>query len=66
MGAIRWGTRLPTFPDSGNILCHVPHILLFRFRNILVSYQAVPLTFYNKIALMLSSNTFLQSQANTE
>jgi len=29
-----------------------PHIFLFRLRNILVSYQAVPLTFYNKIALM--------------
>jgi len=32
-----------------------PHIFLFRFRNILVSYQAVPLTFYNKIALMIVS-----------
>jgi len=29
-----------------------PHIFIFRFRNILVSYQAVPLTFYNKIALV--------------
>jgi len=56
MGAIRWGTRgrVPsTFSDSGNIICHVPHIFLFRFRDILVAYQAVPLTFYNKTALML-------------
>jgi len=29
-----------------------PHIFLFRFRNILVSHQAVSLTFYNKIAHM--------------
>ena len=38
-----------------DITCHVPHIFRFRFRNILVSYQAVPLTFYNKIALMAVS-----------
>ena len=31
----------------------VPHIFLFRFCNILVSHQAVPLTFYNKIALIV-------------
>jgi len=31
---------------------HVPNISLFRFRNILVSHRAVPLTFYNNIALM--------------
>jgi len=51
MGAIRWetrGTRPPTFSDCGDIIYHVPHIFLFRFRNILVSHQAVPLTFYNK------------------
>jgi len=55
MGAIMWGTREtrpPTFSDSEDIICHAPHIFLFRFRNILVSHQAVPLTFYNKIALM--------------
>jgi len=55
MGAIRWGTRgrvPPTFSDSGDLICHVPHIFLFSFRNISVSHQAVPLTFYNKIALM--------------
>jgi len=55
MGAIRWGTwgaSPPTFSDSGDTICHVPHILLFRFCNILVSHQAVPPTFYNKIALM--------------
>jgi len=46
------GTRPPTFSDSGDIICHVPAQFLFRFRNILVSHQAVPLTFYNKIALM--------------
>jgi len=38
---------------------HVPHISLFRFRNILVSHRAVPLTFYNNIALM-SGTTLLQ------
>jgi len=42
----------PTFSDSGDIICHFPHIFLFRFRNVLVSHQAVPLTFCNKIALM--------------
>jgi len=53
MGAIKWGTRgtrPPTFPDSGDIICHVPQIFLLRFPNILVSHQAVSLTFYNKIA----------------
>ena len=29
-----------------------PHIFRFRFRNILVSRQVAPLTFYNKTALM--------------
>jgi len=29
------------------------HIFLFRFRNVLVSHQTVPLTFHNKIALMV-------------
>jgi len=33
-----------------------PHFFLFRFRNILVSHQAVSLTFYNKIASMAVSN----------
>jgi len=33
-----------------------PHIFLFRFHNILVSHQVVPLTFYNKIAPMAVSN----------
>jgi len=47
------GGRVPsTFSDSGDIICRVPHIFLFRFRNILVSHQLVPLTFHNKIALM--------------
>ena len=58
MGAIRWGTREtgpPTFSDSGDIICHVPHIFLFRFGNILVLHQAVSLTFYNKIALMFET-----------
>jgi len=31
----------------------LPRIFLFRFRHILVSHQAVPLTFYSKIALMV-------------
>ena len=46
MSAIRWGTRgrVPTsFSDSGIIICHVPHLFLFTFRNILVSHQAAPL-----------------------
>jgi len=53
MGAIRWGTRGTRhhFLDSGAILCYIPHIFLFGFRNTLVSHQAVPLTFYNKIGL---------------
>jgi len=46
------GHVTPTFSDSGDTICHVPHILLFRFSNILVSHQAVPPTFYNKITLM--------------
>jgi len=57
MGTIRWGhgERVPpTFSDSGDIICHVHHIFIFRFRNILVSHQAVPLTFYNKIARMVT------------
>jgi len=36
-GAIRWGTqgtRPTTFSDIGDIICHVPYILLYRFRNI--------------------------------
>ena len=56
MGAIMWGTRgmrPPIFSDSGDIICHVPHIFLFRFRIILVSHQAAPLTFYNKIVPMI-------------
>ena len=53
MGANRWGARHPTFSDSGDIICHVPHIFLFRFRIILVSHQTVPPTFYNKTALMV-------------
>jgi len=55
MGAIRCetrGTRPLTISDSEDIIFHVPQIFLFRFRNILVSHQAIPLTFYNKIALM--------------
>jgi len=35
-----------------------PHVFLPRFRNILVSHQAVPLTFYNKTALMVTVNMF--------
>jgi len=31
-----------------------PHIFLFIFRNILVSRQPVPLTFYNKVAPMVT------------
>jgi len=42
-----------TLSDIGNTICHISHIFLFRFRNMLVSHHAVPLTFYNKIALML-------------
>jgi len=45
--------RLPTFSDSVDIIHHVPHIFLFRFRNVLVSHQAVPFTFCNKIARMI-------------
>jgi len=59
MGAIMWGTRgsrPPTFSDSEDIICHLAHIFLFRFRNILVSHQAYPLTFYNKIALMTTTD----------
>jgi len=50
MGAVRWG-------DTGDASPHFfrpwrsPQFL-FRFRNILDSHQAAPLTFYNKIALM--------------
>jgi len=60
MGAIRWGTRPPTFSDSEDIICHV---FLFRFRNVLVSHQAVPFTFYNKIALMPLRDAILESLA---
>jgi len=62
MGAIRWGTwgtRPPTFSDCGNIIRHVPHIFLLRFRNILVSHQVVHPTFYNKIALMAAAPAWL-------
>jgi len=58
MGAIRWGRggRVPpTFSDSGDIICHVSSHFLFRYRNILVSHQPVPPTFYNKIAPMIDS-----------
>jgi len=51
MGEIRWGTRPPTFSDCGDYAMS-PHIFVFRFRNILVSHQAVALTFCNKIAFM--------------
>ena len=44
-----WILFEPLFTRKKN----VPHIFLFRFRNILVSHQAVPLTFCNKIALMV-------------
>ena len=44
-----------TVSDSGDIICHDHHIFIFRFRNILVTHQAVPLTFSNKIALMRST-----------
>ena len=55
MGAIRWGTCPPHFFRQWgyNMPCS-PHFL-FRFFNILVSHQPVPLTFYNKIALMSTS-----------
>ena len=59
MGTIRWGTRPPTFSDSGNIIHHVPHIFLFRFRNLLVSHQVVHPTFCNKIALMAAAPAWL-------
>ena len=45
----------PTFSDNGDIICHVHPHFFFRFHNILVSHQAVPLTFYNKIAPMAVS-----------
>jgi len=50
--------RVPHFSDSGDIIYHAPHIFLFRFHNILVSHQTVPLTFYNKLRFMcaISSN----------
>jgi len=47
------GMRPSTFSDSGDIICHVPHILLLMFCNILVLHQVATLTFYNKIALMV-------------
>jgi len=45
--------RPPTFSDSGDIIYHVLHILLFRFRNILVSHQADPSHFTAKLRLCL-------------
>jgi len=38
----------------------LPHIFLFRFHNILVPHQAVPLTFYNKIPPMIALHNFIQ------
>jgi len=55
MGAITWGTRHTHFFRQWGI-SHVSHILLFRFHNKLVSHQAVPPRFYNKIALMTLPN----------
>jgi len=56
LGGGHRGRVPPTFSDSGDVICHVPRFLLFRFCNILVSHQAVPLTFYNKTALMGTRN----------
>jgi len=36
LGGGHGGRVLPTFSESGNIIRHVPHIFLIRFRNILV------------------------------
>jgi len=55
MGAIRRGTRgmRPPyfFRQWGYNMLSPPHF--FRFSNMLVSHQTVPLTFCNKIAFML-------------
>jgi len=62
IGAIRWGTQVmrpPTLSDSGDIIWDVTPHCLCRYRNILVSHQAAPLTFYNKIALMIVRTTYL-------
>jgi len=56
LGGGHGGRVPPTFSDSGAIIYHIPHIFLFRSRNILVSHQTAPLTFYNKIALMFASH----------
>jgi len=46
------GTLPPTFSESGDIICHVL-IFLLRIRNILVLHQTAPLTFCNKIPLVV-------------
>ena len=52
LGGGHGGRVPPTFSESGDIIYLVLPVSFFRFLNILVSHQAVPLTFYNKIALM--------------
>ena len=52
LGGGHGGRVPPLFQTVGIYYAMLPHIFLFRFRNILVSHQAVPPTFSNKIALM--------------
>jgi len=40
--------------------CH-PTFFSLQLRNILVTHQDVPVTFYNKIALMQATNLFEES-----
>jgi len=47
------GTR-PHFFRQWHIICHVPHIFLFRFGNILVSHQPAPSHFTTKLRVWMS------------
>jgi len=61
------GARAPThfFKKWGYNMPCPPHFI-FRFHNILVSHQAVPLTFYNKIALMETRTNSKKIQTNRQ
>ena len=52
LGGAHRGLVQPVSQTGGILYATYPNIFLFRFRNILVSHQGVPLIFYNTIALM--------------